>query len=92
MRFVHLNIIFNDVVDGPTGVREYDELLKQESFWQRVKAEHICVLEMDCYLRKPIPDELLEYDYVGTPSGSGSSDTRWFRSIAAETVRDDRGV
>ena len=67
--FVHLNILFNEIVDGPTGVREYNELLKQESFWERIRAEHLCVLEMDCYLRKPIPEELLKYDYVGTPWG-----------------------
>ena len=66
---VHLIVIFEDQADAKTGVREYNELLKQASFWERIDAEHICVFEMDCYLRKHIPEELLEYDYVGTPWG-----------------------
>jgi hypothetical protein len=64
---LHLRIVFTEVVDAATGVREYNELLKEESFWESISAQHICVIEMDCYLRKPIPDSLLEYDYIGAP-------------------------
>jgi hypothetical protein len=66
---VHLNILFTEVVDAATGVREYNELLKLREFWGRIDAENICTIEMDCYLRKTIPDELLQYDFVGTPWG-----------------------
>ena len=66
---VHLNVIFTEIADAASGVREYNELLKQRQFWERIDAETVCTIEMDCYLRKPIPDELLDYDYVGTPWG-----------------------
>jgi hypothetical protein len=66
---VNIIPIFDKVVSAEEGVREYNQLLQEYSFWQRVQAEHICVMETDCYLRKPIPEELLEYDYVGTPWG-----------------------
>ena len=64
---VHLKVIFNDMVDTSQGLKEYNELLKQTSFWEKIDTEHLCIFEMDCYLRKHIPDELLHYDYVGTP-------------------------
>jgi len=90
---VHLRIVFTEVVDGPTGVREYNELLKEVSFWAGISAEHICVIEMDCYLRKRIPESLLEYDYVGTPWGwalqspGGSGLTLRRRSAMLEVCR-----
>jgi hypothetical protein len=69
LHHVHLNILFTESVDAATGVREYNELLKQRGFWERIDAENLCTIEMDCYLRRPIPDELLDYDFVGTPWG-----------------------
>lgn len=66
---IHLIVQFEEYADGETGLREYNELLKQRAFWEKIDAESICTIEMDCYLRKKIPDELLDYDYVGTPWG-----------------------
>lgn len=66
---VHLIVQFEEYADGETGLREYNELLKQRSFWETIDAETICTIEMDCYLRKKIPEDILTYDYVGTPWG-----------------------
>lgn len=67
--FVNIIPIFKEIASGEEGVREYNKLLQEYSFWEQIQAEHICILETDSYLRKPIPEELLEYDYVGTPWG-----------------------
>ena len=66
---VHLITVFDEIADSRTGLLEYNELLKKRSFWEQVDAENVCLFEMDCYLRKQIPEDLLEYDYVGTPWG-----------------------
>jgi hypothetical protein len=66
---VNLIVEFENYADGEKGLREYNELLKQRAFWEKVDADIICTIEMDCYLRKKIPDDILEYDYVGTPWG-----------------------
>ena len=66
---VNIIPIFDKVVSAEEGVREYNQLLQEYFFWEKIEAEHICVMETDSYLRKPIPEELLEYDYVGTPWG-----------------------
>jgi hypothetical protein len=67
--YVNLIPIFERDISMEEGVREYNQLLQEMSFWKQIEAEHICMIEMDCYLRKKIPEELLEYDYVGTPWG-----------------------
>jgi hypothetical protein len=64
---VHLIVQFTEVASPEKGIREYNELLKTYEFWSQIDAEHICTMETDCYLRKPIPEEYLEYDFVGTP-------------------------
>jgi hypothetical protein len=66
---INLIPIFENDVSMEEGVREYNQLLQESSFWKQIEAEHICTIEMDCYLRKKIPEELLDYDYVGTPWG-----------------------
>jgi hypothetical protein len=66
---IHLIPIFEQDVSMEEGVREYNQLLQTSKFWEQIEAEHICTMEMDCYLRKEIPEDLLEYDYVGTPWG-----------------------
>jgi hypothetical protein len=66
---VHIITVFEDIADAQTGLLEYNELLKKRSFWEQIQAEHICMFEMDCYLRRSIPVDLLDYDYVGTPWG-----------------------
>lgn len=66
---IHLIPIFNEIAEPQKGIIEYNELLKKKSFWEQIDAEHLCMFEMDCYLRRSIPVDLLEYDYVGTPWG-----------------------
>lgn len=68
------------------GKREYNELLKQADFWDKFQEEKVLTIETDTYLKKPLHDELFQYDYVASrwawipeaPGGGGLS----FRSIS----------
>jgi len=51
------------------GRTQYNDLLKEESFYQLLKSEHLFFVEMDSYLRKPIDESMFEYDYVAAPYG-----------------------
>jgi hypothetical protein len=64
---VHLIVQFTEHASAAQGLHEYNELLKSYDFWSQIRSETICTMETDCYLRKPIPEEYLEYDFVGTP-------------------------
>jgi hypothetical protein len=64
---VHLIVYYNEIADMITAIDDYNTTLKSKSFWEQIESETICVFQMDCYLRKHIPEELLEYDYVASP-------------------------
>jgi hypothetical protein len=49
------------------GKLEYNELLQTENFWTGIDAEFILTVEMDCYLLRPLPQEMFAYDYVASP-------------------------
>jgi hypothetical protein len=78
---IHIHIAFDTMGTAEAGKIEYNQLLKMESFWNRFKEEHIITMETDCYLRKPIPTSIEEYDYVASkwawnmkePGGGGLS-------------------
>jgi hypothetical protein len=46
---------------------EYNETLKTPEFYEALPSENLLFMEMDSYLRKPIPDFFTEYDYIGSP-------------------------
>jgi hypothetical protein len=59
---------------------EYNNILKSYSFYENIPYEHIFIVEMDSYLRKPIDETIFQYDYVAAPyswdetsSGGGMS-------------------
>jgi hypothetical protein len=49
------------------GKIEYNLLLQESEFYKRFSDENLLFMEMDCYLRKHVPDDILEYDYVAAP-------------------------
>ena len=63
------------------GKTEYNLLLQDLNFWRIFPEENILLVETDCYLRKPIPESILNYDYVASvwpwypekPGGGGIS-------------------
>ena len=67
LKNVHLKIIYDGVVEPAVGINDYNNTLKSKAFWEQINAENLLIFQMDCYLRKHIPDEIIDYDYVGTP-------------------------
>jgi hypothetical protein len=66
---IHICVAFHTMGTAETGKIEYNQLLKKESFWNLFKEEAIITMETDCYLRKPIPSSIEEYDYVASKWG-----------------------
>ena len=50
-------------------VIEYNDLLKSYNFYEQIPYEHIFIVEMDSYLRKPLDETMFQYDYVAAPYG-----------------------
>ena len=61
-----IKVVFDCDETPEKGKKEYNEHLKKLSTWESIDAEHILIMETDAYLLKPIPDKLLEYDYVAS--------------------------
>jgi Protein of unknown function (DUF5672) len=63
------------------GKKEYNMLLQTAAFWRLFTESHLLMMETDTYLRRPIPDSILQYDYVASkwpwkasaPGGGGLS-------------------
>ena len=78
---IHICIVFDDIGTPKQGKEDYNRLLKEKFFWNTIKEEHILTIETDCYLLKPIPDLIYDYDYVASmwnwletePGGGGLS-------------------
>ena len=48
------------------GKLEYNFLLQTKKFYEALPSEHLLLMEMDTYLRKPIDSTLFQYDYVAS--------------------------
>ena len=78
---IHVHVCFKGFGTPTEGKIEYNELLKRREFWAGFKEEHLITFETDCYLIKPIPESIYEYDYVASkwawlpnePGGGGLS-------------------
>jgi hypothetical protein len=70
---VHLLEQFKGDPDPKTGKDEYNALLQNASFYMSLPSENLLMMEMDTYLRMPIPDKLLQYDYIAAPYGWDTS-------------------
>lgn len=44
--------------------QEYSDLMKRADFWNRMPWDHVCVVQMDSYFLRNIPDSVLEYDFI----------------------------
>lgn len=49
------------------GKMEYNLLLQDPELYQRFSAENLLFMETDSYLRRKIPDDILNYEYVAAP-------------------------
>jgi len=78
---VNIHVMFDTIGTSKQGRDDYNKLLKTSAFWNIFQEEHILTMETDCYLLKPIPDSIYEYDYVASrwawldtkPGGGGLS-------------------
>jgi len=65
------NITFLTVFKGLSspqhGKEAYNSLLQNEIFYTLFSAENLLFMETDSYLRKDVPNEILQYDYVAAP-------------------------
>lgn len=51
--------------EGGKEVRdEYNKFTKSIEFWNLFRCSHVLMSEMDSYLRRPIPDTAINYDYI----------------------------
>lgn len=58
-----LHIVRED--EGGKQVRDdYNEFVKSSLFWNSLPCSYILMCEMDAYLRKPVPDDIVIYDYI----------------------------
>lgn len=46
---------------------EYNKLLQSSEFFEMFQEEYLCLVEMDCYFRKQIPDSVITCDYIAAP-------------------------
>jgi hypothetical protein len=64
---VYLIQMFQGNLDPAVGKNEYNYLLQSSEFFLALPSENLLLMEMDTYLRKPVPEEILKYDYVASP-------------------------
>jgi len=64
---VHLIQMFKGNPEPEVGKSEYNYLLQTSQFYEALPSENLLMMEMDTYLRMPIPDIFFGYDYVAAP-------------------------
>jgi hypothetical protein len=62
---IHFLPLFKGSPDRDTARRNYNTLLKSPEFYEGLAHEHLCFVQTDTYFKRHIPNEILEYDYVG---------------------------
>jgi hypothetical protein len=60
-------VAFSDSPEREKAIKEYNFLLKDSNFYTALPSENCLFVQTDTYLRKPIPNEILNYDYVSSP-------------------------
>jgi hypothetical protein len=81
MNNIHIHVQFDSVGSPQQGLKEYNQLLREKSFWEQFKEEHLITIECDSYFLKPLPESIYNFDYVASrwtwlkdePGGGGLS-------------------
>jgi hypothetical protein len=66
-KHVEIRPLFRGDPEPSVGKVDYNELLKRHEFYESLPGEYHLFLEVDCYLRKHIPDEWKQYDLIAAP-------------------------
>jgi hypothetical protein len=77
----HILPLFTGSPDRITAVRDYNNLLTDYRFYEKINAKYILTIQMDLFIRKKLTDDLFIGDYWGAPwawtqimpGGSGST-------------------
>jgi hypothetical protein len=64
---VNIILAFQGNPEPSVGKNEYNYLLQTLEFYEGLPCEHLLFMEMDTYLRKPLPESILAYDYLASP-------------------------
>ena len=64
---IDIRPFFQGNPDSSVGKTEYNSLLKSGSFYSSLPGEHHLFLQVDTYLRKPVPEEWKQFDYIAAP-------------------------
>lgn len=88
---VNIIVQFPDEGTPDQGKQEYNTLLQTTGFWKQFTAEHLLCIETDTYLRKPLPDNILQYDYVASkwpwkPEAPGGGGLSYRKRSVMETI------
>jgi hypothetical protein len=62
-----LRVLWETNIEADAAYLEYNELYKNENFWESIPAKHILSVQTDCYLRKPLVNSIWEVEYVACP-------------------------
>lgn len=49
------------------GKKEYNDIQKRVELYESLPGDHLLFLEVDCYLRKCVPEEWKQYDLIAAP-------------------------
>ena len=61
------NVIYNNLNVTNLTKLDYNNLLKTNEFWNKVKGKKVLIFQTDSVLIRHGIDEFLEYDYIGAP-------------------------
>jgi hypothetical protein len=64
---VDIRPLFQGNPEPSTGKLEFNTLLKSKEFYESLPGDYHLFLEVDCYIRKQIPEEWKLYDFVAAP-------------------------
>jgi hypothetical protein len=59
--------LFQGNPNGNLAKDEYNQLLQTADFYNHFSAETLCLVEMDCYFRKQIPDSVTTFPFLAAP-------------------------
>lgn len=66
-KHIEIRPFFQGNPDPETGKLEYNSLLKSASFYESLPGKNLLFLEVDCYLRKKVPEEWKDFDFIAAP-------------------------
>jgi hypothetical protein len=64
---VHLISVFTGEGLFQEATDDYQRIFKKAEFYRQIDAEYMLKIELDCYLRRPLPKQIFVDDFYGAP-------------------------